>query len=119
MNSLESESSDDSSSLLDYDLVETNGDGQTPTLIAGALALQVTEGLVRELLLLAQTVGEIFHLLPAALLTLLPISARLPRGHLKILHQTVNLFQKLLRLGHTTLFHELLQTIHHLLQLVL
>ena len=35
MNSLESESSDDSSSLLDYDLVETNGDGQTPTVTFG------------------------------------------------------------------------------------
>ena len=88
-------------------------------LIAGGLALQITEGLVRELLLLAQTIGEIFHLLPAALLTLLPFSTRLPGCHLKILHQTVNLFQQLLRLGHATLFHELLQTVHHLLQLIL
>ena len=64
-------------------------------LITRGLALQITEGFIGQLLLLTQTVGKIFHLLTTALLTvltLLTFTTRLPWSHLKILHQTVDLF---------------------------
>ncbi len=80
------------------------------------LFLQITEGLIRQTLLIAQCLCETFHRLLA--LRLLPL-ALLALSDLHVLHHLLEFLQSLLRLGHAALLHQLLDPVHHLLQIVL
>ncbi len=77
------------------------------------LLLKVTEGLIREALLLAQCLCQPFHRFLAFTLP------RLALGHPHILHHLLKLAQRLLSLSHAALLHELLNTVHHVLQVLL
>ena len=78
--------------------------------------LQFTEGLVREILLIAQRIGQILHRLLAGRAR--PVAAFAALRHPQILQQLVQLLHQLLRFGHPAFFHQLLNAVHQGLQLV-
>ncbi len=79
------------------------------------LFLQVAERLIRQTLLLPQCLGQSLHRLLARRLTLLALAL----GDLHVLHHLLELFERLLRLGIAALFHQLLNAVHHVLQILL
>ena len=94
------------------------------TLLSGLLALwlarvelflQIAERLIRQALLFPQGFCQAFHGLFARRLTLLALTL----CDLHVFHHLTELFERFLRFGHAALFHELLDAIHHLLQIVL
>ena len=78
------------------------------------LILQVAERVIRQALLVAQSVRQALH----RLLALAPLAA-FALSDLHVLHQLAKLLEQFGGFGHPPLFHQLLQLIEHLLQLVL
>ena len=79
------------------------------------LLLQIPERLIRKALLLAQRVGQTLHRLTASRIALTVLAL----GHAQVFHHPLKLFQRLLRLGKPALFHQLLDAVHHVLQILL
>lgn len=80
------------------------------------LFLQIPERLVRQALLISQRLGQAFHGLLTGIVAALPLLAF---GHPQVLHHLLEFFQRLLRLGKAALFHQLLDAIHHVLQVLI
>ena len=84
-------------------------------LLALAGVLQLAEGVVRQALLIAQRLAQVAHRRVA----LAGVARCIRVDHdLHVLHQLPHLFHQFGRLGHAALFHQLLQLVHHLLQLI-
>ena len=79
------------------------------------LFLQVAECLIRQALLVAQGFGKPLHGLLAGRLLPLPLALR----DLHVLEHALQFLQGLLRLCHPALLHQLLDAVHHALQVVL
>ena len=86
-------------------------------LLAIGAVLQVAKAVIGQLLLVAQGLAQILHRLVAgvALTAALPVAL----GHLHVVHEVAQLVHQFLRLGGPALFHQLLQLVQHLVQLVL
>ena len=80
------------------------------------LLLQVAEGLIAQPLLLTQRVRQPLHRLLTGRIAAL---TRLAFGDAHVLHHFLQLAQRLGGFGHAALFHQLLNAVHHALQIVL
>ena len=79
--------------------------------------LHVMEAVVRQFLLVAQGFPEVFHRLLAG--AALALTLALTLGDLHVVHEIAQLLHQGLRFRSAALFHQLLQLVQHLLQLVL
>ena len=67
-------------------------------------------------MLFTQRIGQTFHRL---LTRGLPALARLALGHAHVFHHFLQLFERLFGLSHAALLHQLLDVVHHALQVIL
>ena len=80
------------------------------------LFLQIAERLITQPLLIAQRFGQAFHRLLTRRLATLTLLALCD---LHVLHHFLQLAQRLFGFGHAALLHQLLNAVHHALQIIL